>query len=48
MNLGPWIDGLEILSSIGEAVPLLGAPVKGSAEALKLILEYTQVRFVYR
>jgi hypothetical protein len=47
MNLGPWIDGLEILSSIGEAVPLLGAPVKGSAEAL-LILEYTQVRFVYR
>jgi hypothetical protein len=37
------IDGLGILVSIAEAVPVLGAPVKGSVEALKQILQYAQV-----
>jgi hypothetical protein len=36
-------DVLEVLVSIAEAVPVLGAPVKGSLEALKQIVEYTQV-----
>jgi hypothetical protein len=42
MNL--TIDGLGLLVSIAEAVPVLGAPVKGSLEALKQILQYAQVR----
>jgi hypothetical protein len=42
MNL--TIDGLGLLASIAEAVPTLGAPVKGSVEALKQILQYAQVR----
>jgi hypothetical protein len=42
MNL--TIDGLGLLASIAEAVPALGAPVKGSVEALKQILQYAQVR----
>jgi hypothetical protein len=42
MNL--TIDGLGLLASIAEAVPMLGAPVKGSVEALKQILQYAQVR----
>jgi hypothetical protein len=37
------IDGLGLLVSIAEAVPVLGAPVKGSLEALKQILQYAQV-----
>jgi hypothetical protein len=36
------IDGLGILVSVAEAVPVLGAPVKGSLEALKQIVQYTQ------
>jgi hypothetical protein len=36
-------DVLGVLVSIAEAVPVLGAPVKGSLEALKQIVEYTQV-----
>jgi hypothetical protein len=38
------IDGLGLLVSVAEAVPVLGAPVKGSFEALKQILQYAQVR----
>jgi hypothetical protein len=38
------IDGLGLLVSIAEAVPALGAPIKGSLEALKQILLYAQVR----
>jgi hypothetical protein len=38
------IDGLGVLASIAEAVPVLGAPVKGSVEALKQIVQYTQAR----
>jgi hypothetical protein len=37
------IDGLGVLASVAEAVPALGAPVKGSVEALKQILQYARV-----
>jgi hypothetical protein len=43
INLGPWIDGLGVLQSVAKAVPVLGAPVEGSIEAVKQILQYTQV-----
>jgi hypothetical protein len=43
INLSPWIDGLGVLQSVAKAVPVLGAPVEGSIEALKQILQYTQV-----
>jgi hypothetical protein len=43
LDRGFVIDGLGILVSIAEAVPVLGAPVKGSLEALKQIVHYTQV-----
>jgi hypothetical protein len=43
IDRGFAIDGLGILVSIAEAVPVLGAPVKGSLEALKQIVQYTQV-----
>jgi hypothetical protein len=36
-------DVLGVLVSIAEAVPVLGAPVKGSLEALKQIIQYTDV-----
>jgi hypothetical protein len=36
-------DVLGVLVLIAEAVPILGAPVRGSLEALKQIIEYTQV-----
>jgi hypothetical protein len=42
-GLGPWIDGLEMVAAVPKAVPVLGAPVEGSMEALKKILQYTQV-----
>jgi hypothetical protein len=40
-----WLvkDVLGVLVLISEAVPILGAPVRGSLEALKQIIEYTQV-----
>jgi hypothetical protein len=44
IDRGLVIDGLGVLASIAEAVPVLGAPVKGSVEALKQIVQYTQVR----
>jgi hypothetical protein len=43
INLGPWIDALKVLTPIAEAVSVLGAPVKGSLEAVTRILEYAQV-----
>jgi hypothetical protein len=43
INFGPWIDGLGVLQSVAKAVPVLGAPVEGSIEAVKQILQYTQV-----
>jgi hypothetical protein len=39
----PWIDVLGVLASVAKAVPVLGAPVEGSIEALKQILMYTEV-----
>jgi hypothetical protein len=42
-DLGPWINMLKVLTPIAEAVPVLGAPVKGSIEAATLILEHAQV-----
>jgi hypothetical protein len=38
-----WIEGLEVLSSVAAAVPVLGAPIAGSVEAVQQILEYTEV-----
>jgi hypothetical protein len=46
-GLGPWIDGLGVLQSVAKAVPVLGAPVEGSIEAVKQILQYTQVGRVH-
>jgi hypothetical protein len=43
INVGLIIDGLGMLASVAEAVPVLGSPVKGSVEALKQILQYAQV-----
>jgi hypothetical protein len=43
IDLGPWIDGLGVLQSVAKAVPVLGAPVEGSIEAVKQILQYTEV-----
>jgi hypothetical protein len=43
-SVGAAIGGLGILASIAEAVPLLGAPVKGTLEALQQVLEYSEVR----
>jgi hypothetical protein len=43
-GLSPWIDGLAVLQSVAKAVPVLGAPVEGSIEAVKQILQYTEVR----
>jgi hypothetical protein len=42
-NVGFIIDGLGMLASVAEAVPVLGSSVKGSVEALKQILQYAQV-----
>jgi hypothetical protein len=42
-NLGVAIDGNGVLIPIADAVPLLGASVKGSLEALQKILQYNEV-----
>jgi hypothetical protein len=42
-GLSPWIDGLAVLQSVAKAVPVLGAPVEGSIEAVKQIFQYTEV-----
>jgi hypothetical protein len=43
VSQGLATDVLGALVSIAEAVPVLGAPVKGSLEALKQIIQYTKV-----
>jgi hypothetical protein len=43
IDLGLLIDALKILTPIAEAIPVLGASVKGSLEAATRILEYAQV-----
>jgi hypothetical protein len=43
-GLNLTIDGLGVLASVAEAVPVLGAHVKCSVDALKQILQYAQVR----
>jgi hypothetical protein len=45
IDQGLVADVLGVLASIAEAVPVLGAPVKGSLEALKQIVQYSQVCF---
>jgi hypothetical protein len=42
-GLNLTIDGLGVLASVAEAFPALGAPVLGSVEALKQILQYSRV-----
>jgi hypothetical protein len=42
-DLDPWIDGLGVLQSVAKAVLVLGVPVDGSIEAVKQILQYTNV-----
>jgi hypothetical protein len=42
-GLNLTIDGLGVLASVAEAIPVLGAPVKSSVEALKQILQYARV-----
>jgi hypothetical protein len=44
MALDEAIDILKVLVPIAKAVPVLGAPVEGSLEALSKILELAQVR----
>jgi hypothetical protein len=44
MALDEAIDILNVLVPIAKAVPILGAPVEGSLEALSKILEFAQVR----
>jgi hypothetical protein len=44
MALDEVIDILNVLVPIAKAVPILGAPVEGSLEALSKILEFAQVR----
>jgi hypothetical protein len=44
MALDEAIDILKVLVPIAKAVPILGAPVEGSLEALSKVLEFAQVR----
>jgi hypothetical protein len=44
MALDEAIDILKVLVPIAKAVPILGAPVEGSLEALSKILEFAQAR----
>jgi hypothetical protein len=39
----PWTDVYGVLASVAQAVPVLRAPVEGSIEALKQILQHTEV-----
>jgi hypothetical protein len=48
IDLGPWIDGLGVMQSVAKAVPVLGAPVEASIEAIKQILQYTEVSLLVR
>jgi hypothetical protein len=42
-DLTPWISGINLATSVAEAVPVFGAPVKGSLDIVKQILESAQV-----
>jgi hypothetical protein len=44
MALDEAMEILEVLAPIAKAVPILGAPVEGSLEALSKILKFAQVR----
>jgi hypothetical protein len=44
MALEEAVDILKVLTPIAKAVPILGAPVEGSLEALSKILEFAQAR----
>jgi hypothetical protein len=48
IDLGVVKAGLGVLMSIADAVPVMGAPFKGSFEALKQIIEYTEVSVTSR
>jgi hypothetical protein len=41
--MGLLVDGLGVLASVAEAVPVLGSSVKGSVEAVKQIVQYSEV-----
>jgi hypothetical protein len=43
VNMGLLVDGLGVLASVAEAVPVLGSSVKGSVEAVKQIVQYSEV-----
>jgi hypothetical protein len=47
MALDQAIDILNVLVPIAKAVPILGAPVEGSLEALSRILEFAQARYLH-
>jgi hypothetical protein len=42
-DLNPWISGINIATSVAEAVPVFGAPVKAALDIVKQILESAQV-----
>jgi hypothetical protein len=44
MALDEAIDLLKVLVPIAKAIPILGAPLEGSLEALSKILEFAQAR----
>jgi hypothetical protein len=48
IDWNPWIDGLALAQSVAKAVPVFGAPVEGSIEAVKQILQYTEVSRLHR
>jgi hypothetical protein len=37
IDIAPWIDVLGVLASVAKSVPVLGAPVEGSIEALNTV-----------
>jgi hypothetical protein len=39
----PWTNVLGVLAEVAKAVPVLGAPIGGSVEALTQIQQYTKV-----
>jgi hypothetical protein len=47
MSLEEALEILEVLVPIAKAVPILGAPVEGSLEALSKILKFAQVRHLF-
>jgi hypothetical protein len=43
IDSAPWMDVLGVLTSVAKAVPVLEAPFEGLIEALRQILQYTNV-----